>query len=310
MTAAEYEKAYINARKRMPTLIRSIMRDIKAVYADASDKVIGEFLGATGLAADRLANLDQQFANAQAAISQAVNDGVIDGLDKITGLYGGINEKLINDVVSGMVITKEGVHNMIVGINNRLILETINRMGQDGYTLSSRCWQIGGDYQTQITRLIASGQAQGRSIAEISRDIGDYTTGGVKTLPGGYTQAKYGDLVVKNVDWRALRLVRSEMGQSQQVSAVAQGRANPACTGWYDWVRINTAQHDCECSSLAANGPYKEANVPGYPHPQCFCAVRPRLMDLNQFEADLARWESGESVAYLDEWYRTQYAQA
>jgi len=107
-----------------------------------------------------------------------------------------------------------------------------------------------------------------------------------------------------------LRLVRSEMGQSQQVSAVAQGRANPACTGWYDWVRINTAQHDCECSSLAANGPYKTENVPGYPHPQCFCQIRPKLIDLNQFESDLARWESGESVPYLDEWYRTQYAQA
>lgn len=253
----------------MPTLILAIMKDIKAVYADASKEVASEFLDASGLAAERIASIQSQLDGATQAIAQAINSGVIAGVDQVTGLYGGINEKLLADLISGMVVTKDGIHNMVVGVNNRLILETINRMGQDGYTLSTRCWQIGADYQEQITRLITSGQAQGRSIADIARDIGDYTTGGVKTLPGGYTQAKYGDLVVKNVDWRALRLVRSEMGQSQQASALAQGKANPACLGLYDWVRINTQQHDCECSSLAAGSPYKEENVPGYPHPNC-----------------------------------------
>lgn len=293
----------------MPTLIRAIMQDIKAVYADASKKVASEFLDANGLASERLASLGVQLEGATQAIAQAINSGVIHGVDQVTGLYGAINEKLLNDLISGMVVTKEGIHNMVSGINNRLILETINRMGQDGYTLSIRCWQIGADYQEQITRLITSGQAQGRSIADIARDIGDYTTGGVKTLPGGYTQAKYGELVVKNVDWRALRLVRSEMGQSQRTGAVAQGKANPACSGWYDWVRINTSQHECMCPTWAAGSPYRAENIPPG-HPNDMCQVRPRLLNLNDFEADLARWESGESVPYLDDWYRTQYAQA
>jgi hypothetical protein len=158
---------------------------------------------------------------------------------------------------------------MIMQVNNRLISDTINRMYQDGYTLSTRAWEIGQDYQTQITRLINSGIAQGKSVAEIAGSIGEYTSGGIEALGSEYAGAKWGNVVVKNVDWRALRLVRSELGASMKIGAVMQGEMNPASTGLYDWVRVNNQQHDCTCPDLAAGGPYAAANIPAQPHANC-----------------------------------------
>lgn len=309
MTAKEFEKAYINARKKTPTLIRSVMKELKTVYVDATDKVIKDFLSAKGLAAERLESIESQLNAASATIAKSTQAAALDAVNKTNGLYSAITEDFLNDIISGTIVTPEGVKAMVVGINNRLVIETLTRMGQDGYTLSDRCWRVGDDYRVQINRLVASGQAQGRSVTEISRDIGDYVQGGRAKMVEGYTQAKYGNLVVKNVDWKALRLVRSEFGMSQKTAAVAQGEANPACTKMYNWVRIDTQQHDCECPGLAAGSPYKTEDVPGQPHPNCFCQVRPILMDLDKFESDLQRWTDGESVPYLDEWYAKEYQQ-
>lgn len=39
----------------------------------------------------------------------------------------------------------------------------------------------------------------------------------------------------------------------------------------------------------------------------CQCIVRPRLMDHDEFMADLTAWADGESVPYLDDWYTGVY---
>ncbi len=215
-----------------------------------------------------------------------------------------------NSMIAGMNETKAGLEAMTVSINNRLITNLLNRTLQDGYTFSERVWQTGADYQVQIKRLLASGIAQGRGTAKIARDLGDYVKKGRAALPKGYTEAKFGDVVVKNVDYRALRVVRTELGTSMQEASIEQSWSNPAATQLFNWVRINTQIHECVCPDLAAGSPYKapgapldRPDVPGRPHPNCMCQVRPILADLDTVAADIARWHNGEQVEYLDSWY-------
>lgn len=308
MTSQEYYKAYTAARRRWPSLIRSGMSEIKAAYALAAEAIEQAFVGASGLAAERLSSINTQLAQATATIAESLMAEIPAVVSAGQALYGAIDAELLGDLFAGSeAVTADGIENMIARVNQRLIADTINRVYQDGYTFSSKCWQIGGDYQDQIKRLINSGIAQGKSTADIARSISEYTTGGRDVLDGAYGSAKYGDVVVKNVDWRALRLVRTELSASMKIGAVMQGEQNPGCTGEYDWIRINTQQHNCECPALAAGSPYKAADVPNQKHSNCMCQVRPRLRDLKETTADIKRWSAGESVPYLDEWYGRNY---
>lgn len=308
MTAAEYEKAYVRARNRWPTLIKSGIDEIKKAYAEAADMVTEAFLNASGLAAERLDAIEAQLRMSIGIIQTAINEQIPATVIAGKRLYDAIDESLLTSLFTGsQKVTAEGIHNLIVSVDSRLISATINRVYQDGYTLSTRAWQIGEDYQEQIFRLINSGTAQGKSIPDIARSIGDYTTGGISKLDKAYTQAKWGKVVVKNVDWRALRLVRSELGASMKVSAVLQGEQNPASLGLYDWVRVNTQQHDCVCPDLAAGSPYKSDEIPAQPHSACMCQIRARLRDLKDVTADIVRWNNGESVPDLDRWYAQYY---
>jgi hypothetical protein len=192
---------------------------------------------------------------------------------------------------------------MTVAVNNRLIANMLNRVWQDGYTFSERVWKVGSDYQEQIKRLVASGVAQGRGTIKIAKDIQTYVNKGRAGLPIKYGNAKFGDVIAKKVDWRALRIARSELGAAMQEATLEQGLNNPAALDLYDWFRINTQIHDCECPALAAGSPYKAADVPARPHSNCMCQIRARLRDLTTVADDIARWHNGEQVGYLDEWY-------
>jgi hypothetical protein len=110
------------------------------------------------------------------------------------------------------------------------------------------------------------------------------------------------------VDWRALRLVRSELYSSIQIADAEAGRVNPAALDLYDWIlEAGRQQWSCACESLSLDGPYKYSEIPGYPHSNCSCSIRVRLRNGNDFESDLKRWVDGESVDYMDAWYRDTY---
>jgi hypothetical protein len=314
MTAKQYEKLYVAARNKWPVLTHSAMREIKKAYADAAEKISAQLRAAAAsgksqLTIDMLADLQAQLMSASESVAAALQKEVPATVSAGYYLYAPIDTAMTAKLV-GDTVTKAGLEAMTVSINNRLIANLLNRTLQDGYTFSERVWQTGADYQIQIKRLLASGTAQGRGTAKIARDLGDYVKKGRASLPKGYTEAKFGDVVVKNVDYRALRVVRTELGTSMQEAAIEQSWSNPAATQLFNWVRINTQVHECVCPDLAAGSPYKapgapldRPDVPARPHPNCMCQIRPILMDLDTVADDIARWHNGEQVGYLDEWY-------
>jgi hypothetical protein len=192
------------------------------------------------------------------------------------------------------------------------------RLWSDGYTFSERIWGTGdiglkGDWLERMKMTVAAGIAQGRDPVKIAKDIQVYTADGKIALSqrwGGLARgtAEFAKRIPGRLDWRAQRLVRSELGASLQNASVMAGEANPGADGLYDWVLSIGRRHwDCECESLAEGGPYTAETIPTYPHSNCGCWTRPHLREMTGFLADLKSWAHGGSVDYLDEWYQGDY---
>jgi hypothetical protein len=203
---------------------------------------------------------------------------------------------------------------MVAGVNRKLVESLVTRLWSDGYTFSERCWNLRADWLERIRMTVAAGIAQGRDPVKIAKDIQAYTADGKVALIQRWGKlergaAEFAKRIPGRVDWRASRLVRSELHASLQDAGIAAGEINPGATGEYDWVLSPGRESwPCECENLAAGGPYKADQVPTYPHPHCGCSVRPRLRDRKEFVADLRRkFIHGESVPYLDEWYDEKY---
>jgi len=119
-------------------------------------------------------------------------------------------------------------------------------------------------------------------------------------------RARFGKV---GVDYRAMRLYRSEKYRNLQEAAVEDGESNPGCTGEYDWVLMpGRGTWNCECPDVAAAGPYTVAGgIPEYQHPNCDCMVEPRMKDHDEFIQQLRDYVKGEDTPgarEIEEWAR------
>jgi len=280
VTNQQYQALYIAARGKWPRLVRNLMRELQTAYTASADRIAAQLRaaaesGKSQLTIDMLTDLQAQLMSGAEAIAAMLQKTVPEMVTAGYANYAKIDNAMIAELM-GATVTAEGLATMTVGVNNRLIANLLNRTWQDGYTFSERVFQVGGDYQEQIKRLVASGIAQGRSTIKIAKDIQDYVAKGRGALNPEYGNAKFGEVVAKKVDWRALRIARSELGASMQEASIEQAALNPAATGLVNWVRINTQIHDCKCPELAAGSPYQipgrdlgRPEVPARPHSNC-----------------------------------------
>lgn len=333
-TMIRLKRTYTSASKRVAEIIKDAERTGKADLTIAAWEQVNRQLSAAAT------DISNQLYNVVPQSSRTAID-----------ITAKIQEEYLFDAVTAAgatkLITHVGIQNMFIGVNDRVIRSVVNRIYKRGYTFSESCWQAGQYYQAQIKDVISSGIAMGRSSIQIAKDVQVYTAGNKGTLAYRYgpnlfrpkdldsfrkgklskidwkaVEAKYGaskTKIFKNfmkrigdkVDYRALRLVRSELYMSLQDAAKAQGQACPACKDLYDWVMEAGREHwDCDCPSIAKNGPYEHDKIPGYPHANCRCDIRPILRDSKEFHADLKKWVNGEPVDYMDKWYHGEYKNA
>lgn len=319
MTQSEFEAAYNAARRRFAQLTRQVMADVKAVMVDAAGKAAQ---AVTIAQLEELADITSaSWLQIQTQLEQAVRD-IADVLEDSLGsaVLSGSNRALsiTEDYLLDLAeetdgkITRFGIENMFIGLDRTFLESMVTRLSTDGYTFSDRVWRTGQLFQEQIKQVIETGFALGRDVLEIAEDITVYVRSGKRALA-----RRYGDLIRgtaewrarihKNVDYSALRLVRSELYQSLRDASIRSGELNPACSGLYDWIRHSSEDWNCRCPEYERNGPYTAEQIPGYPHPNCLCTVEPRFRDLRQFSADLRAWVRGEEVDYIQDWYDTKY---
>lgn len=278
-----------------------------------------ETVGLSQLTIRSQQDVQTQLNLAIAEINKRLDEVTRGAINTATDSQTAIDKRFYNETVLAVApnqVTKSGITALLSGVNRRVVLSLVGRLWGDGYSYSDRVWRSARGFEDKIKRIITEGLARGRDVVKIARDIEVYVKDGAATAA-----KRWGDLQKDtnewnrrigraNVDYNALRLVRTELGASLQDAAAWQGDFNPGANGWYDWVRINTIEWGCECPDLAANGPYRKEDIPARPHPNCLCEIRPQLRDQKEFIGSLKSWASGSSVGYLDEWYRTKYVPA
>jgi hypothetical protein len=322
MTKSEYESLYAKARREAAALSLASRSKIAEVYrkaaseaADVASRTIER--GLSELTSERWTMMAAQLNQAAESIARGIDPIGRSVVESASSLFTKINAQYILSAVAtaeaGNLITEFTIGRMTSAVNRRVAESLVTRVWQDGYTYSDRMWNLKGDWLERIKATVSAGIAQGRDPIKIARDIQIYTSDGKIALIKRYGSLKAGTSefakrIPGNIDWRAVRLVRSELYASLQDASAESGDMNPGCTGEYDWVLSpGRISWPCECASIAADGPYEKDAIPTYPHPNCMCSVRPRLRDRKSFVADLKRFARGDSVDYLDKWYTDKY---
>jgi hypothetical protein len=322
MTQQEYYRLHAQARREAAALSLASRAKIAEIYrkaateaAEVARRTIER--GLSELTSERWSMMAAQLNQAANSIVSGVDPLIRDTVGKTTPLFARINADYLLTAVAtaeaGNLITEFTVGRMVAAVNKRVVESLVTRIWQDGYTYSDRVWNLKDDWLERIKATVSAGIAQGRDPIKIARDIQVYTADGKIALMKRYGSLKAGTAefakrIPGNVDWRAVRLVRSELYASLQDASAQAGDMNPGCTGEYDWVLSATREDwPCDCAELAAASPYTKESIPEYPHSHCQCTVRPRLRDRKSFVADLKRFARGEDVDYLDKWYAEKY---
>ena len=319
MTKKEYQAAYRSVRRAAPKQIKTAMTQVKKAYETAADEVaeklrIAELADVSDLTIDSWKQIDLQLAQSVEGITRTLEEEATERVGNISHQVTAIDQKYLTDISD--VLDPVKIANMYVRVNEELISHMATRMFADGYTFSERIWRVGDAFQTDVKQVIMSGLAQGRDPVQIAEDLQVYIADGKVKLMNRYGHLEAGTRefarrIPRNVDYRAMRLVRTEIYGSLKEAGVIAGQRNPGALDLFDWVMQSGRAHwDCECPDYARGSPYTAAQVPVQPHPNCGCYVMPHLRDRTEFVDDLVRWSKGESVDYLDEWNDAYYGVA
>jgi len=260
--------------------------------------------------------VQKALSKASRSIGENINLMVPDVVKKGAGIVQGINEDYLIDVINltGGAVSETGIVNMFFAVNDKLIANIAGRIFQDGYSYSQRIWGLGNMFDDDIKRILMTGLVEGRDILDIAKDLDVYVNKGYQKLMGRYGSlirgtAAFRNRIRQNIYYPSMRLVRSELYAGLHDNAIYCGKINPACNEFIDWIKNTTEDWNCQCPEFEAGSPYPIDKVPGYPHSNCLCDLRPRLMDRKQFVADMTAWGNGENVPYIENWYNQYYRQ-
>ena len=176
------------------------------------------------------------------------------------------------------------------------MLETA-RVGMDsflsrkvnGITLSERVYRDGLAQSAKLRDMIDSSLLRGLSVREIASQAFAFID---PLTPGGTSYA-------------AKRLARSEINNAYHQSSIRRAQDSP----WVTHMRWNlSSSHPKpdECDQFAhdehtrggGSGVFRKGDVPGKPHPQCFCYVTPITVDDDEF---VLNWKRGRYDSFIEE---------
>lgn len=323
MTQAEYRKAYARARRSVFNLTRKVMKELKLVYVAAGEQVAtvvrdAELRDLSPLTINSRTAVQQQLEQGANAIRNQIANNLPVSIRDSSNIVSKIDKRYMTDLLPvGRGVDAAGIAAVAEIVNEKVVLSVVNRVFTDGYTFSDRIWLVGTDYRTNINRVISTGYAQGRDPVKIAKDIQIYIDDGKIKLAKRYgpnlnaDSKRFFRRVRGKVDYRALRLVRSELYMGLQDAGRESGRANPGGLDLFDWIlNPNRQQWNCVCPDNAAGSPYSYNEVPPFAHPNDMCRVQVRLRNQGDFIKDLKKWGNGEEVDYIDQWYREYYVPA
>jgi hypothetical protein len=323
MTKSEYEHQYALARKTWPTITRSALSAIIAAYEKAIEQTQAILLsriysGVSTFDASLKAAIDSQLTSALTEITKVTEAETLKAIHRgYTGLAMIDTEYMLDAIKQAEATTlfsATGIKNIFIKIDHDLLIATAQRVTPDAYTFSARIWKSTQGFKPDVLNIINAGFAQGKPKEKIASALSSYLKDGKIGVAKKYGKltpesARYMQRIGKDVDWRALRLVRSEYGASLQQVAVQKAFANFGASGIMEWIRTPGAVHEDVCSTYAARRYFKVSEVPGYPHPNCMCIVRSVMEKLPDTLSQLRAYVAGDFVAAprIVEWANKYY---
>jgi len=310
MTNAEYNSEYAWLRQRLIGVTDLERKKLLAVYESAATEAAATLKaklsrGASTLTTDRWRQIEFELRNGAKIIADSTDTAVKSAITESYSRMSAIDTEYITSAATIAGVSISGLSSLYSGVNQKLISAVTSSI-YNGKSYSSRVWGgsgVEGDWLARVKNLTSAGIAQGRDPVQIAKDLQAYVRGGVQTI-GRWGKLKPGTseyiqrLGSAGVDYRAMRLVRTELYRGMHDASIEDGVINPACDDQYDWVlspgRINW---NCECPSIAAGGPYAKADIPGYPHVLCMCIVRPVMIGRKEFVQQLKDYVSGADTA-------------
>lgn len=285
MTSAEYERLYKQSQNVFGNITVDTIKKLKKVYEKSASEVASavraaELTGKSQITIQSLTIIENQLAKGandiQLFLTTSTPEALTDAYDYIFKIDYNYIKDAYSKVDGILPVSLAEIASVQRVINNSLITSMVNRVWQDGYSFSDRVVAAGESYQNIIKEILSGGLAQGRDPVKIAKDITEYVKNGKGAIAGRWGDLlpgtrQYYNRIPRNVDWKALRIIRSELYSSLQQAGVEQGRLNPATTGWYDWIlEPNERPIGDPCPDIALNSPYLETEIPVYPHSNCF----------------------------------------
>jgi hypothetical protein len=299
--------------------------ELRSIYIQASDDVAKKLLASKKLGTGRLTQqlwteLEKDLQSAIKELDNGITKIAVSGVTETTKLYAEINTKYLYSAMqdAGVTrVTKAGIEKLGALQSRTAVESMVNRVYQDGYTFSQRVWNATTDYNKSIKEIVAKGMAEGRDPVKICRDIQGYTRDGKMALAKRWGHMKEGSAewkkrIPKDIDWRALRLVRSEMQASIQDSNARSGEMNCGSTGQFKWLLGPGLTHCDDCLSYSTQI-FTKDTLPGYVHSNCGCNNQPVLRDRDEFIKDLKAWmndDGSRDTGYIDTWHDKIYVPA
>lgn len=310
MTQSEFLKQLARARKTYPSLERSARLALRDVYIDAA-KNIGDYVIANPDQAAGFAIIEAQITLEARRLADSLEGLTLESVRTGSDRFGRVHRAYIVEAFQGAGVPLDAlrVEKALVRIDDLVVRSVVNRVMDDGYRFSDRIWRSFDPYQNDMKRIVAEGFAAGRDAIDIAADLNAYTRDGQTALArrwGEFTDEspRWLRRIPKQVDWRSLRIVRSELYMSLRDAEIQHGLFNPGVQDEWDWIRSTDEDFGCACPENAANGPYKQNEIPDYPHPNCSCWLRPILRNEREFLDDIRRYGAGENVDYLVDFER------
>lgn len=332
MTQAEFYAAQKAARNKWLEISLGIEKELSRIYIDAANEVADKIKTleanrkGSNLTSKSLKQLEKTLRDTGQRIAQGTENITIDSINKTVNINNEPHIQYINDAIDisqTNKISATTIQQMYATVNTRIVELTYSRIWEDGYIFSDRIWgnyfpaqgktMLGLAYwwQKNIKDVVLTGFAQNRDVLQIAKDIQVYAAKGKIKLMKRYGElvrgtAAFANRIPKKIDWRALRIARSELYNSIQEQAKLQGQFNPAVQE-YRWNLTSGAEHDCICPDLAADSPYREGEVPDYPHVGCLCYITHVIKSRDEFVQDIIDWGKGAVIPYLENWYTSVY---
>lgn len=308
--SGDYYKWALEARKKYLLMLQQSDETIAELYIASINRIIqelkeGENKNLKYLLEVIAKDVDQFNQDLAKAIKFVVENGTENGMYFI-------KQVSIDVLKEAGVDTVPFIKSMEFS-RKRAIQTSFARSHEDGLKLSERIWNIGQHNKKIMSDIVRAGA--GEDVVTVARSLESYVKKGKTSIAANYPNMikRMESRIPANLDYKALRLARTELTAAYGEGVIASAKATPVVK-YVKWVISSSHPRKDICDTNANGGPngngiYEAMSCPIYPaHPNCICTLQPAPENTTVVVDKLKAWlKNPRSQPEIEEWYQTHY---